>query len=173
LNDTLVTHVIMLSPLFASGFIFLSLFESCSLFITTHSPLSIDLSFAMFLFGTMLAMDRETFDVLVQEAVSDLPPFFRQKMENVAIIVEDEPSYELAAKYPGRILLGLYHGIHPQNRSVWGLRTQPDFIYIFQRNIERIAHTEEAIKQQVRKTVMHEIGHYFGLDEAELRELGL
>jgi predicted Zn-dependent protease with MMP-like domain len=118
-------------------------------------------------------MNREAFDRLAQEAVSDLPLFFKQKLENVAIIVEDEPSDELASKYPNRLLLGLYHGLHPQNRSVWGLRTQPDFIYIFQKNIERIAHTEEAIKQQVRKTVMHEIGHYFGLNEAELRRLGL
>ena len=118
-------------------------------------------------------MDRESFDALVQEAVADLPPYFRQKLENVAIVIEDEPSVELAARYPGKLLLGLYHGVHPQNRSVWSLRVSPDFIYIFQRNIERVAWTEEAIKQQVRKTVMHEIGHYFGLGEAELRRLGL
>ena len=118
-------------------------------------------------------MDRESFDALVQEAVAELSPYFRQKMENVAIVIEDEPSTELAARYPGKILLGLYHGMHPQNRSVWSLRVSPDFIYIFQRNIERIARTEEAIKEQVRKTVMHEIGHYFGLGEKELRELGL
>jgi predicted Zn-dependent protease with MMP-like domain len=118
-------------------------------------------------------MDREAFDRLVHEAVADLPAFFRQKLENVAMIVEDEPSPELAAQYPGRLLLGLYRGVHPQNRSVWNLKLSPDLIYIFQRNIERVARTEEAIRQQVRKTVMHEIGHYFGLDEAELRRLGL
>ncbi len=118
-------------------------------------------------------MDRESFDALVQEAISDLPSYFRQKMENVAIIVEDAPSPELAKKYPGRLLLGLYQGVHPQSRSVWSLHVSPDFIYIFQKSIERIAHTEEAIKEQVRKTVMHEIGHYFGLDETELRKLGL
>jgi predicted Zn-dependent protease with MMP-like domain len=118
-------------------------------------------------------MDRAAFDALVQEAVSDLPSFFRQKLKNIAIVIEDEPPPELAAQHPGKLLLGLYHGVHPQNRSVWAMRLAPDMIYIYQKNIERVGRTLEGIREQVRKTVMHEIGHYFGLDEDRVRELGL
>jgi predicted Zn-dependent protease with MMP-like domain len=118
-------------------------------------------------------MDRQRFQELVERAVAHLPPFFQEKMENIAIVVEDEPPAELASEYPGQLLLGLYRGVPLPERSVWSFHPYPDLISIYQRNIERLCRTEEEIVEQVRETVMHEIGHYFGMDEEQLRELGL
>ena len=118
-------------------------------------------------------MDRQRFQELVEQAVAALPSFFQEKMENIAIVVEDRPASDVAEKYPGQMLLGLYRGVPLPKRSVWSLHPYPDVISIYQHNIERICRTEREIVQQVRETVMHEIGHYFGMDEQQLRELGL
>jgi predicted Zn-dependent protease with MMP-like domain len=118
-------------------------------------------------------MDREEFQRLVEEAVADLPRFFQEKLENIAIVIEDVPAPELAEHGRGELLLGLYRGVPLPQRSVWSFHPYPDIIHIFQRNIERICRTEEEIIEQVRQTVMHEIGHHFGMDEEQLRELGL
>jgi len=118
-------------------------------------------------------MDRERFEVLVEKALADLPEFFQKKLENIAVVIEEEPPPEIADKYPGQLLLGLYQGVPRTQRSVWSLYPYPDVISIYQRNIERVCRTEAEIVRQVRQTVMHEIGHYFGLDEDKLREMGL
>lgn len=118
-------------------------------------------------------MDRERFQELVEQAVADLPEFFREKMQNIAIVVEDHPPREVASQYPGQLLLGLYRGVPLPDRSVWSFHPYPDVISIYQRNIERVCRTDAEIVRQVRETVMHEIGHYFGMDEERLRELGL
>lgn len=120
-------------------------------------------------------MDRRRFEQLVERAVTDLPEFFQEKLENIAIIVEDVPPPELEEEYrrEGQLLLGLYQGVPRPDRSVWAHYPYPDVISIYQRNIEHVARTEEEIIREVQKTVMHEIGHYFGMDEDQLRELGL
>ncbi len=118
-------------------------------------------------------MDRGRFAELVEQAVADLPEFFREKLENIAIVIEDTPPPEVEEQYPGQLLLGLYQGVPRPSRSVWSLHVYPDVISIYQRNIEAVCSTEDEIIQQVRETVMHEIGHYFGMDEGQLRELGL
>ena len=118
-------------------------------------------------------MDRERFQELVEQAVQDLPQFFKEKLENIAIVIEDFPSSDVASKYPGQLVLGLYRGIPLIERSVWSFHPYPDVISIYQKNIERVCAADEEIVQQVRETVMHEIGHYFGMNEEELRELGL
>jgi predicted Zn-dependent protease with MMP-like domain len=118
-------------------------------------------------------MDRRRFEELVERAVEELPEFFKEKLENVAIVIEDLPPPEIEDRYRGQLLLGLYQGVPRPQRSVWAQYPYPDVISIYQRNIERICRTEEEIIQQVRKTVIHEIGHYFGLDEEKLRKMGL
>lgn len=118
-------------------------------------------------------MNRKDFEALVEEAVSDLPQFFQEKLENIAIIVEDLPPAEIQEKYPGQVLLGLYQGVPKPERSVWSYQPYPDMISIYQRNIEYIARSHQEIVDQVRKTVMHEIGHYFGFGEEELEDMGL
>lgn len=117
-------------------------------------------------------MDRKRFEELVAEAIDGLPEDFREKLENIAIVVEDKPPPDMQSKYEGRLLLGLYTGVPLSKRSVWSNYALPDFIAIYQRNIERICRTEQDIIKQVQKTVMHEIGHHFGMDEEELRKSG-
>lgn len=117
-------------------------------------------------------MEREEFAELVRQAVKSLPRFFRQKMENISIVVEDYPSLDDQARTGAgrRALLGLYQGVPLRRRSVWQSQVMPDKITIYQANIEASAQTPEAVSRLVREVVMHEIGHYFGLSEEELRQ---
>ena len=117
-------------------------------------------------------MEREEFRELVVEAVKSLPRYFRKRMENVSIVVDDYPTAEEVERVGASrfSLLGLYQGIPLRRRSVWQNQEMPDKISIFQANIERTAQSPEEIRKLVREVVMHEIGHYFGLNEQELRE---
>jgi len=115
-------------------------------------------------------MERARFEELVGEAVASLPQFFKERLENVVIIVEDWPGPEIQERFRGR-LLGLYHGVPRPQRTVWAQYPSPDMIYIYRKNIEAICRTEEEIKAQVRETVIHEIGHYFGLTDADIEHL--
>ncbi len=109
-------------------------------------------------------MDRARFGRLVEEAVAGIPGRFKKLIENVAVMVEEDPP-------PGRPLLGLYHGVPFKHRGPYYGNLPPDVIVIYQRPIERICRTEDEIKDKVREVVLHEIGHYFGLEEDELREI--
>ncbi|HUI40460.1 MAG TPA: metallopeptidase family protein [Terriglobia bacterium] len=110
-------------------------------------------------------MERSQFEALVAQALDSLPRSFREKLTNVAIIVEDFPPAEPES---GGILLGLFHGIPRTEKSVFWA-SPPDHIYLYQRNIEAVCHGEAEIRRQVRATLLHEVGHYFGLSEEELR----
>jgi len=119
-------------------------------------------------------MEQENFEKIVKESILDLPEKIRQKMENVAIVIERTPSSEQLRKtgirYAGA-LLGLYEGV-PQTK--WGKGfggNLPDKITIFQDSIEKFARTPETIKELVKNTVWHEIAHHFGFNEKEVREL--
>ncbi len=109
-------------------------------------------------------MSRPDFEKLVEEAVAGIPGRFKKLIENVAVMVEDEPP-------PGRPLLGLYHGVPYKHRGPYYGNLPPDVIVIYQRPIERITRTDEEIKDKIREVVLHEVGHYFGLEEDELREI--
>lgn len=120
-------------------------------------------------------MTRERFEQLVEEALRDIPRRFRKAMQNVVLVVEDEPSRALLRDLdvgPGGSLLGLYHGTPLPERS-WGYgNTLPDRISIYQKPIERTCgEDEDAIRDCVAETVIHEFGHYFGLNEEEIREI--
>jgi predicted Zn-dependent protease with MMP-like domain len=116
-------------------------------------------------------VEREEFEELVRQAIKSLPKFFRRKMENISIEVEDYPSIEVQRQMGvgPRNLLGLYRGVPRSKRSVWHNFSGPDRISIYQANIEGVARTPDELKKLVREVVMHEIGHYFGLSEEELR----
>lgn len=123
-----------------------------------------------------LRLEPEDFWELVDRAVADLPKMFRQKLENISIAVEDYPSDEvlrsLRPRPPRHGLLGVYIGVPYTARPgfpVTGM--MPDRIELYQRNIEGICRTREEVVEQVRQTIIHEIGHYFGLDERTLRSL--
>jgi predicted Zn-dependent protease with MMP-like domain len=112
----------------------------------------------------------ERFRALVAQAIDRLPPEFAERLDNVDVVVEDYPDEETQARFPGGFLLGLYHGVPLTGRSIMVTR-MPDIIYIYKRNIERICRSEAEIRTQVRDTLLHEIGHHFGLDEEELRDI--
>jgi predicted Zn-dependent protease with MMP-like domain len=115
-----------------------------------------------------MTVDRARFEELVWQAVEGLPTFFKDRLQSVMIVIQDRPDPQRTEE-PDSALLGLYQGVPLPERSVFAERFEPDVIYIFQKNIEAIANgDEDEIRRQVRITVIHEIGHYFGLDEDQL-----
>lgn len=119
-------------------------------------------------------MTREQFTRLVEEALQEIPPRFREAMKNVAVVVEDEPSDELLDEMdmePGDTLFGLYHGVPLTERDSHYGNTLPDRISIYQFPIEEACEDDEDIRQCIAETVIHEFGHYFGLSEEEIEEI--
>jgi predicted Zn-dependent protease with MMP-like domain len=115
-------------------------------------------------------MTREQFTKVVEEVLDSLPLEFRKRIRNVAVLVEDLPGDELAPD-PGKLLLGLFHGVPTTRKSVFDLSTGPDYVMLYQKNIEAVCSTEAELRQQIRLTVMHEFGHYFGMDEEQLKDV--
>ncbi len=113
------------------------------------------------------SVERERFEQLVSEALDSLPEPFRSRLANLAIIVEDSPPRE---PYRGGLLLGLFSGVPRTQKSVFSA-DPPNHIFLYQKNIEAICSTESQIAEQIRDTLLHEIGHYFGLSEDELRNI--
>jgi predicted Zn-dependent protease with MMP-like domain len=114
------------------------------------------------------------FVVLVEEALDQLPAAFAERVENVVVVVETAPDRITRAEMGlghGRTLLGLYQGVPLPERSVEAPPLMPDRIVIYQDPILSISHDPDEIKRQVRQTVIHEIGHYFGLSDDEMAEL--
>ena len=110
-------------------------------------------------------MERRKFEALVAQALHGLPRAFREKLTNVAIIVEDLPPEQAES---GGLLLGLFHGIPRTEKSVF-FSSPPDRIFLYQRNIEVVCSSEAEVRRKIRATLLHEVGHYFGLSEDELR----
>ena len=123
-----------------------------------------------------LQLSPENFEALVVEALASLPVHFQEKLDNIEILVAAWPSEaDLHGVGLSRdsLLLGLYHGIPLTERTHYYNLVPPDTITLFQGPIELVAGTNfERIRNQVRRTVMHEIAHHFGIDDDRLRELG-
>jgi len=115
-------------------------------------------------------MERIQFTQLVDEALARLPRVFKDKIENLAVIVEDYPDEETGEKFSG-VLLGLFRGV-PRTQQSFSWAAPPSQIYLYQKNIESICHNDTEIVHQIQKTLEHEIGHYFGLSERDLRRRG-
>ena len=120
-------------------------------------------------------IDRETFDQLVEEALSSIPEEFQAKLDNIELLIADWPTREQlkqAGLRPGQTLLGLYQGVpHTRRGSRYGL-VPPDTITIFRGPIVVLGRTRSGVAHLIRRTVLHEIAHHFGFDEKRLRELG-
>ena len=113
----------------------------------------------------------EEFDKLVDEAVESIPKEFRKKLDNVDVFIEDWPTWEQLEKLKARMLLGLYEGVPQTRRGNYGMgATLPDRITIFRGPIVRIATSFSHIKRLVKDTVLHEVGHHFGMSEEEIRK---
>ena len=118
-------------------------------------------------------MKWEHFVKVVEEALDSLPQEFRSRIKNVAILVEDFPPNQ-SPPQPGqqrRLLLGIFHGVPATKKSVFDLPTGPAYIVLYQKNIEAVCSSEAEVRQQIRQTLMHELGHYFGMTEEELRDV--
>jgi predicted Zn-dependent protease with MMP-like domain len=119
-------------------------------------------------------LDRAAFRKLVEESLDSIPRKFKELIQNVAVLVEDFPAPDtirglgLRSKYD---LFGLYHGIPLDKRGSYYGNVPPDVILIYQIPIESACGTEEDIREQVRDTVVHEVGHFFGFSDAELRRI--
>jgi predicted Zn-dependent protease with MMP-like domain len=115
--------------------------------------------------GQVITVDPAAFEQMVATALDSLPRQFAALIENVAVLIESGPG--------PRGLLGLYEGIPLTSRTTTSYAgVLPDRITIYQQAICAICDTEEDVVEQVRRTVIHEVGHYFGIDDDRLRELG-
>lgn len=122
-----------------------------------------------------MRISEEHFAKLVEKALQEIPPGFRPYLEDIAIDIEPMPSKrdleETGIEDPGE-LMGMYHGTPLTERSVESDLRLPDRISIYQRNIEAACETADEIIEEIHTTVLHEIGHHFGLDEDDLFEVG-
>jgi predicted Zn-dependent protease with MMP-like domain len=119
-------------------------------------------------------MSAHEFDRLVERACARIPRRFRRRLANIAFIVEAEPApaqLRAAGVRPGATLLGLYRGRPLTARSVFDGFVMPDQIVIFQGPHERLARSPEHLEKLVGETVWHEVAHYFGMDEARVRQV--
>ncbi len=115
---------------------------------------------------------REEFEGLVADALDGLPEHLGRLMDNVVVTVEDWPTTEQLAGFPGT-LLGLYQGVSLTNRSPLSYAgAMPDRIFIFRGPICERAPTVEALVTMVKRTVIHEVAHHFGINDDRLHELG-
>lgn len=113
-------------------------------------------------------MQRAAFEQLVEEALAELPARYRELLDNIVIIVEDRPRRR--QREPDGLLLGEFHGVPRTEKSVFE-PGPPDQVFLYQKNIEAISSSDDEIREQVRLTLLHELGHYFGLREDELDHL--
>jgi predicted Zn-dependent protease with MMP-like domain len=113
-------------------------------------------------------VEREHFIQLVEEVLESLPTEFRERIHNLAVLVEDKPKQrrrppglagQIGPTKPRRLLLGVFHGVPATQKSVFDFSTGPNCIILYQRNIEAICRNETEIRHEVCQTVLHELGH--------------
>jgi predicted Zn-dependent protease with MMP-like domain len=116
----------------------------------------------------------EEFEQMVADALDEIPPELGNEMENVAVVVEEWPTRrQLARVGAGGTLLGLYEGIPITKRGPMSYSgVAPDRITIFRGPLTRLARDDADLARRVRVTVLHEVGHYFGMSDDRLREMG-
>jgi len=118
---------------------------------------------------------RSQFDLLLEQALAEFPPQFAKWIDEVPIIVEDQPSQrlldEMGIDEDGE-LLGSYNGVALTHRSVEESAHIPDHIMIFRRPLIAMCQSPQELRLEIRKTLLHELAHYAGLDEDDLKNLG-
>jgi predicted Zn-dependent protease with MMP-like domain len=122
-------------------------------------------------------VERTEFEHIVEQAFRRLPDKFRSVIDNVGITVEDYPDEEIVRKMHIRSkhhLLGLYQGIPLPQRGTWYGMTPvvPDKISLYQKNIESVSGSDQEVEETIAEVLIHEIGHYFGMTDEEIRKAG-
>jgi predicted Zn-dependent protease with MMP-like domain len=115
-------------------------------------------------------MDKKSFEYYIARALESIPREFVRHLDNVEIMWEDNPPRDMLGKLGAQTLLGLYEGIPLAERTGGYSLVLPDRITIYRKPIESIARDETDIVEQIRRTVIHEVGHHFGLSEEEIKE---
>ena len=125
-------------------------------------------------------MKRKHFIQLVEEVLDSLPTQFRERIHNLAILVEDRPGLRERPRALGKkigprkarsLVMGVFQGVPATQKSVFDLCAGPNRIVLYQKNIEAVCSNEADVRNEVRQTVLHELGHYFGMNEAQLRDV--
>jgi len=127
-------------------------------------------------------MEREKFVKLVEEALEGLPTRFRNRIHNVTVLVENVPPEQLPRRCSRNagildsddaenLVLAIFEGVATTRKSVFDLPTGPDRIVLYQKNIEAVCSIEDEIRKEIRLTIVHELGHYFGMTEAQLEDV--
>jgi len=118
-------------------------------------------------------MQKDVFSEIVEEALMGLPEEFSRKLENVEVVVEDEPPEKVLRELGLRrgALLGLYHGVPLKKKGIWVAPSLPGRISIYRMPILSISRTREEMQQRIRDVVIHEIGHHFGLTDKDMTPL--
>jgi predicted Zn-dependent protease with MMP-like domain len=124
-----------------------------------------------------MTLSHDEFEHLTQQIFDSLPEQFQRNLENVRIVIEDEPSRETMAKMrirSVRALLGLYEGVPLSKRGTgYGMYpVEPDKITLFKKNLEAGARSTDELHARIRDTLIHEIAHYYGMSEQEVRDAG-
>ena len=120
-------------------------------------------------------MHRKRFEWLVAKALEALPEEFVARLENIAVVVEDQPTprqLAMARLKPGQTLLGLYEGVPLTKRGAHYGLVVPDKITIFQGPVESACRDDAETTAEIQRVVQHEIAHHFGIGDARLRQLG-
>jgi len=123
----------------------------------------------------MFTVSEEEFHMMMEHALEEIPDIFKRKIDNLAFISEPYPSESdlsrlgLSSKYS---LLGLYSGVPYTHRSTWYGNVTPDRIILFQKNIESLCMNRDELVKKIREVIIHEVAHYFGMDEDEIRKAG-
>ena len=118
-------------------------------------------------------MKREQFIKIVEGSLDSLPEEFRSRIKNVAILVEDFPPKQSPPQSgeQRRLLLGIFHGVPATKKSVFDVLMGPTHIVLYQKNIEAVCSSKAEVRHQIRQTLIHELGHYFGMTEEQLRDV--
>lgn len=112
-------------------------------------------------------MQIEEFEKEIEKALKSIPKEFTEKLKNIEIDVEDT-----APEKNGSILLGLYHGVPLSSRSATFEPLMPDKITLYKKSLEKVSRTPEELHKNIRDTVIHEIAHYFGMEDKDIRKRG-
>jgi|SRR5215471_1734631 len=118
-------------------------------------------------------MTREEFANVAEETLDSLPEEFRTRIQNVAILVENYPAKQSRSQLgqQRKLVLGIFHGVPATKKSIFNLSAGPAHIVLYQKNIEAVCSNEPEVRHQIRQTLIHELGHYFGMTEEQVKDV--